>query len=97
MSELERIKIGKLALSDTKNEYEQIEINNLFDLDFYNATDSEIESLKKGQVINANKKLKDNKYLLINKTKDQNLILGILELKNNNLKVVKLFGNRLEE
>lgn len=97
MSELERTKIGKLTLSDTKNEYEQIKINNLFDLDFYNATDSEIESLKKGQIINANKKLKDNKYLLINKAKDQNLILGILESQNNNLKVVKLFGNRLEE
>ncbi|UUD34951.1 tRNA pseudouridine(55) synthase TruB [Mycoplasmopsis caviae] len=95
MSDLERIKIGDLSISNKTVEYCEVDKSNLFDIKFYCATEQEILDLKVGRIIESKKVLEDGKYLLVNKQKENSLILGILESKDSKLKVIKLFGNRL--
>ncbi|MEA4115581.1 tRNA pseudouridine(55) synthase TruB [Mycoplasma sp. 744] len=92
--ELERIEISGLNISLLKNKlFAKINDSLKFNLDFLDLSNNEIKELKKGKSIHI-KRVNNNLYLLRDKL-DTTIILGIIQINNNECKVVKLFGNRL--
>ncbi|UUM19047.1 tRNA pseudouridine(55) synthase TruB [Mycoplasma sp. 1018B] len=92
--ELERIEISELNISLLKNKlFAKINDSLKFNLDFLDLSNNEIKELKKGKSIHI-KRVNNNSYLLRDKL-DTTIILGIIQINNNECKVVKLFGNRL--
>ncbi|MCS4536938.1 tRNA pseudouridine(55) synthase TruB [Mycoplasma sp. CSL7475-4] len=94
MAELERVEISGLEKNILANQNYIAIINILpfLSIDSLEVNSEQLDNLSKGKIITyiAN----DGEYVLYNKSQSK-LALGIVEIKNNYLKVKKLFGNRL--
>ncbi|QSB07562.1 tRNA pseudouridine(55) synthase TruB [Mycoplasma tauri] len=94
MKELVRTAIGNLSLDNLEeNEYTKIDSKMLFNIPFFEPNEKQTKDLINGKIIKNDKGLLNGDYLLINKK----IIWGIITLKNEYIKVKKIFGNKIKE